>query len=252
MMRVAAAAALLLAMTVATAARGQAVIRVAGRSPRSPASRLLAGACLEDVNHEVYGGTYSQMVFGESFGEPPVASTVRGFTPSGGAWAVQDGVLGGDGGPGVKLVSDREPFATGTVAVDVLLPGGGGGNAGLIVGVTDAGEGPAQFDGYDVSLDAAAHTLRLGRHHGDVRVVRDVPCDVAPDRWATLAVTLGEANVEVAVNGAVVPRADDPDRPTLAGTVGVRQWHRPARCRNLSVTTGDRRGRSWPSRGRPA
>ena len=29
------------------------------------------GACLEDVNHEVYGGLYSQMVFGESFQEPP-------------------------------------------------------------------------------------------------------------------------------------------------------------------------------------
>ncbi|MGA2870642.1 MAG: hypothetical protein ABSF34_15955, partial [Verrucomicrobiota bacterium] len=30
-------------------------------------SRHLTGACLEDVNHEIYGGIYSQMVFGESF-----------------------------------------------------------------------------------------------------------------------------------------------------------------------------------------
>ena len=30
----------------------------------------LTGACLEDVNHEVYGGLYSQMIFGESFQEP--------------------------------------------------------------------------------------------------------------------------------------------------------------------------------------
>ena len=34
-------------------------------------SRHLTGACLEDVNHEVYGGIYSQMIFGESFQEPP-------------------------------------------------------------------------------------------------------------------------------------------------------------------------------------
>src|SRR5258708_9358433 len=27
---------------------------------------LGTGACLEDVNHEVYGGIYSQMIFGES------------------------------------------------------------------------------------------------------------------------------------------------------------------------------------------
>jgi hypothetical protein len=35
-------------------------------------SRLLTGACIEDVNHEIYGGLYSQMVFGESFQEPAV------------------------------------------------------------------------------------------------------------------------------------------------------------------------------------
>ena len=36
-----------------------------------PLSRYLTGACIEDVNHEIYGGIYSQMVFGESFQEPP-------------------------------------------------------------------------------------------------------------------------------------------------------------------------------------
>ena len=39
-----------------------------------PMSRLLTGACIEDVNHEIYGGIYSQMVFGESFQEPPRAA----------------------------------------------------------------------------------------------------------------------------------------------------------------------------------
>ncbi len=33
-------------------------------------SRYLTGACIEDVNHEIYGGLYSQMLFGESFQEP--------------------------------------------------------------------------------------------------------------------------------------------------------------------------------------
>ena len=36
-------------------------------------SRYLTGACIEDVNHEIYGGLYSQMIFGESFQEPPPA-----------------------------------------------------------------------------------------------------------------------------------------------------------------------------------
>ena len=35
-------------------------------------SRYLTGACIEDVNHEIYGGIYSQMIFGESFEEGPM------------------------------------------------------------------------------------------------------------------------------------------------------------------------------------
>lgn len=34
-------------------------------------SPYMTGACLEDVNHQVYGGIYSQMIYGESFQEPP-------------------------------------------------------------------------------------------------------------------------------------------------------------------------------------
>src|SRR5208283_4499602 len=37
-------------------------------------SPLLTGACLEDVNHEVYGGLYSQLLYGESFQEKPQPS----------------------------------------------------------------------------------------------------------------------------------------------------------------------------------
>jgi alpha-L-arabinofuranosidase len=35
-------------------------------------SPLMTGACIEDVNHEIYGGIYSQMIFGESFQELPM------------------------------------------------------------------------------------------------------------------------------------------------------------------------------------
>jgi alpha-L-arabinofuranosidase len=43
-------------------------------SPETIVGRIspyLIGACMEDVNHEVYGGIYSQMLFGESFEEEP-------------------------------------------------------------------------------------------------------------------------------------------------------------------------------------
>lgn len=35
-------------------------------------SPYLTGACIEDVNHEIYGGIYSQMIFSESFEEGPL------------------------------------------------------------------------------------------------------------------------------------------------------------------------------------
>jgi hypothetical protein len=37
-------------------------------------SPYLTGACIEDVNHEIYGGLYSQMLYGESFQEKALPS----------------------------------------------------------------------------------------------------------------------------------------------------------------------------------
>ncbi len=49
----------------------EANIEIQAGQSAGPVSRYLTGACLEDVNHEIYGGLYSQMIFGESFQEPP-------------------------------------------------------------------------------------------------------------------------------------------------------------------------------------
>jgi alpha-L-arabinofuranosidase len=46
-------------------------------------SRYLTGACIEDVNHEIYGGLYSQMIFGESFQEPAPPSPLNKSEVSG-------------------------------------------------------------------------------------------------------------------------------------------------------------------------
>ncbi len=47
-------------------------LRILPDQPLGPISRYLTGACIEDVNHEIYGGIYSQMIFGESFEEAPM------------------------------------------------------------------------------------------------------------------------------------------------------------------------------------
>jgi alpha-L-arabinofuranosidase len=53
-------------------------IRVDASQVTGRVSRLLTGACIEDVNHEIYGGIYSQMIFGESFQEPAPSKIDKG------------------------------------------------------------------------------------------------------------------------------------------------------------------------------
>jgi len=40
------------------------------KNAQKPVLDTLLGACMEDVNHELYGGIWSQMIFGEAFEEP--------------------------------------------------------------------------------------------------------------------------------------------------------------------------------------
>src|SRR5579872_5222625 len=103
-------------------------IHVDARQAGRPVSRYLTGACIEDVNHEIYGGIYSQMLFGESFQEPPRLQPVAGFVAYDGQWRAADGEVAGDAGPGPKLVSSIEKITSGEVGVDVFLPGSAAGN----------------------------------------------------------------------------------------------------------------------------
>src|SRR5947207_2144347 len=40
----------------------EATIHVHAHQPQVDVSRFMTGACIEDVNHEIYGGVYSQMI----------------------------------------------------------------------------------------------------------------------------------------------------------------------------------------------
>jgi len=62
---------LLLSLSVLRADAQDVTLHVDAGQRLHPISRYLTGACIEDVNHEIYGGIDSQMVFGESFQEPP-------------------------------------------------------------------------------------------------------------------------------------------------------------------------------------
>ncbi len=214
------------------------VIRVAADRVLDSISRTMTGACLEDVNHEVYGGLYSQMVYGESFQEPPQSTPPAGFQAYGGDWAVTDGVLLADGDDGPKLISATPAFATGAVGVEVWLADRSPGNAGLIVKVSAPAVGADRFSGYEVSLDAQRKVLVLGRHRQNWEHLSDTPCSVPTGQWIHLVVRLTERALAVEVDGRPVVRYEDTDHPLVSGQVGVRPWRRPARFRRLWVEAG--------------
>ncbi|MBU6400877.1 MAG: hypothetical protein KGS61_11205 [Verrucomicrobia bacterium] len=200
-------------------------------------SRFLTGACLEDVNHECYGGLYSQMIFGESFQEPARALPPAGFQSFGGVWKVQGDELLADGGQGPKLIRQAPVFATGMVGVDMWLADRQAGNGGLIVRVRHAGNGADRFDGVEISLDANRSVLVLGRHRQDWKPLREVPCPVPTNRWINLVVKLEPQAIEVAVDGRTLLRFQDQEVPLASGRVGLRPWRRPVRYRNLWFAT---------------
>jgi hypothetical protein len=213
-------------------------IKIDAREVIGRVSRHLTGACIEDVNHEIYGGIYSQMIFGESFQEPAPAPEVAGFKVYGGRWLVQDGVVHIDGGRGPKLVSDRAAFKDGTVGVEVKFADRQGGNGGLIVRVNKPGIGADRFIGYEVALDVARQRLVFARHRNNFEPIKDVPCAVTVGRWIPMEVTLAGTVIEISVDGKSVLRHDDGELALPAGTFGLRAWQREVSYRNLSVKTG--------------
>ncbi len=222
-------------------------IRVDLRLPGKPVSKYLTGACIEDVNHEIYGGIYSQMIFGESFQEPSLQFPAKGFSAFGGEWRLTQPEMQGGPGDGPKLVaSGVTPFTEGEAGVEVFLPSAGTANdrgvhnAGLILRVVKPGVGADNFDGYEIGLDPGRKVIGIGRHQHDYSLLKDVPFEIPVDRWVALSVKLAAGTIEVSLDGKSVAKITDP-RPLPAGTIGLRQWQRSAQYRNLWALVNGKR-----------
>ena len=229
---------LLLCASLSLAQAQQARITVQADQVLHRVSPYLTGACIEDVNHEVYGGIDSQMIFGESFAEPPPTPPLSGFTMFGGKWTpAADGSLKVLGSEGAKLVWDGPPFTEGEVSVEVWLTETGAGNGGFILKVSEPAKGADRFNGYEVSLERPG-TLVLGRHRQNWEPLRRVPCDIPANQWITLTVRLTARSLEVMVNGRSLTKYEDTEHPLENGKFGLRTWQRDVRFRNLTLTTG--------------
>jgi alpha-L-arabinofuranosidase len=200
----------------------------------------MTGSCIEDVNHEIYGGLYAQKIFGESFEEPPPSPQFEGWSAFGGNWRLTGQTVSVDAMAGAKLVRRGPDFTDGLVETDVRVTERGD-NAGLIVRVRNAGVGADNFDGYEVSIRAAAQQVLLGRHHHDWRLLATAPAAIAPGQWHRLRVALDGPRIRVFLDGETAPKIDftDPAAPMLTGSVALRTWNSDASFRNVRIEAGN-------------
>ncbi|MCX5653292.1 MAG: hypothetical protein NTY65_01370 [Planctomycetota bacterium] len=175
---------LLTALAVLNGAQAEeTVIQVQADQVLHSVSRLLTGACIEDVNHEIYGGIYSQMIFGESFQEPAKSPEISGM------WR---GLSRGDAKGKFAIIADN-PFA-GTQSQQVTFESGNGEwgveNQGLnrwgmnfVAGKT--------YEGYVWVRTRKPVTLFAALESRDgSQVYAEKPLDVAGNEWQRLDFTL--------------------------------------------------------------
>jgi alpha-L-arabinofuranosidase len=208
-------------------------IRVDASRVLNRVSPLLYGSCIEDVNHEIYGGLYDQKLFGESFEEPPRAQ-FQSWTTLGGRWRAEEGAARVDSDAGAKLVLKEPAWSDGSAEAEIRFPNGRGDNAGLLVRVSNAGVGADNFDGYEISLRPEAQQVILGRHRHDWTPLAQAPSKFDPNTWTRLRVQVDGARIRVFVGNSAEPSIDFTDAaPLPRGRVAVRTWNSDAAFRNV-------------------
>ncbi|GAB6008652.1 family 16 glycoside hydrolase [Dysgonomonas reticulitermitis] len=195
---------------------------------------LLYGSCIEDVNHEIYGGLYDQRIFGESFEE---SQALLNFSTYGGSWILEDDYASINAGGGSKAVYDLAEIGDGYVEVDLNFKDTNGENAGILIHVTNPGTGADNFNGYEISLTRDGQKVIIAKHMHNWIHLTDLKTNINPFAWTRLGVRSKGNTIEVYINGVSIGSYTDNDQALLAGKVALRTWRSDANFRNLAIKT---------------
>ena len=204
----------------------------------NPISDDMFGSCIEDVNHEIYGGLYGQRIFGERFEEPSEIVGPAGWRSLGGDWKSAGGEATCLAGSGPMLLLDGKVVSDGTVEARLTVRKGQSGSAGLMIRVGNATSGVDAFDGYEVAFQAQAGALALGRHRHDFRLLQAAPAPIATGESHLVRAVIHGPRIQVFLDGEAVPRLDftDQDRPILTGAVALRSWQADCGFRDVKLS----------------
>ncbi|MBQ2724531.1 MAG: hypothetical protein IJF78_02370 [Clostridia bacterium] len=207
-------------------------IRINTEKTTGSVSPWLRGACMEDVNHELYGGIWSQMIFGESFAEPAESGMDRErLTVLGATWDIDGNrVSCGREGSGPKLVFRDTEMQNCTVSAKIHL--GGNGLAGFTARVSDAKNGADAFTGYEIAVGGGI--VRLARHRNNFVLLQDVPVPVGEGDTVVLSASLEGGRIRVSVDGTEYIDFTDDD-PILSGKLGLRCWQTAAEITDITI-----------------
>jgi alpha-L-arabinofuranosidase len=195
------------------------------------------GACIEDVNHEIYGGIYDQRIFGESFEEPAPGPIVKGWQSFGGEWQPGRQSITVNAGEGYKLVRQKSPGSSYSVEVQMRF-GSRKDNAGLLVNVNNAHDGADGFDGYEISIDPVKQMLVFGKHQNNWTPLREVKLSIDFNGWIKIKVVNTGKLFKVYLNDSkdTVATLTDDNIPLPPGSIALRTYNADVEYKQLTIT----------------
>ncbi len=197
----------------------------------------LYGSCIEDVNHEIYGGIYDQKIFGESFEEPIPSPVFDDFSVYEGLWESTGDEVSVKACPGGKLVYNPIRMTTGSVETDIKFENNNGaGNAGLLICVDKPAKGADNFFGYEISLAADGSKLILGKHKNNFEPIKEIAVNCKPTDWNHLKAIVSTGKIELLLNNKSVFTYTNSDTSLASGNIALRTWNSNAKYRNLKIT----------------
>ncbi|WP_455584477.1 family 16 glycoside hydrolase [Bacteroides sp.] len=215
-------------------AQTNATISVDATKIKQEITPYLYGSCIEDVNHEIYGGLYDQRIFGESFEEPVPAPKFKDFSAYEGDWRARDNELVITSHPGAKLIYNQKEITDGSIATDLKFTGEGG-NAGLLVCVSQPGNGADNFNDYEISLATNGKRVVIGKHKKNFEPVREIPVECNPTEWNNLKAVMKNQQIEIFLNDKLVFTFENKDMTLKKGYTALRVWNSNTEFRNLKI-----------------
>jgi len=197
-------------------------IKVDAANVLNKISPVLYGSCTEDVNHEIYGGLYDQLLFGESFEEPAPAISYKGWMLLPAEWRIGGNGLRSSAGPGFKFIRNHTQIKDGTVEATIDF-GDRSRNAGVLVRLSNVIPGNPNPTGYAIEVSRGENKLTIKKYLNGWRDVAWSKKEIDLKKSVRLRVNLKGNQISVFVNNEQLPDVQfiDKEHPLLKGQVGI-------------------------------